>query len=50
LKKRSSVYRCFKKNKINTLPKEIKEKLKKFKEYEPGFLHITPTKKKGGGD
>ena len=40
---RSCVYRCFKKNKINAKPEEEKEKLKKFKEYEPGYLHIDVT-------
>lgn len=40
---RSSIYRCFVRNKINTVPKKEKEKLKKFKEYEPGFLHIDVT-------
>lgn len=37
---RSSVYRCFCQNNINTVPTEEKEKTKKFKEYEPGYLHI----------
>jgi len=37
---RSAVYRCFVHNNINTIPKQEKERLKKFKEYEPGFLHI----------
>jgi hypothetical protein len=32
---RSSVYRCFKRNQINKIPEKQKEKLKKFKEYEP---------------
>ena len=40
---RSSVYRCFVKEKINQLPQEKKDKVKKFKEYEPGFLHIDVT-------
>ena len=40
---RSSVYRCFVKEKINQIPQEKKEKAKKFKEYEPGFLHIDVT-------
>jgi transposase InsO family protein len=38
---RSSVYRCFKKNNLNAVPQ--KEKFKKFKEYEPGFLHVDVT-------
>lgn len=40
---RSSVYRCFVRNEINLVPKKEKEKLKKFKEYEPGYLHIDVT-------
>lgn len=40
---RTSVYRCFKSNNINTVPEKQKEKLKKFKEYEPGYLHIDVT-------
>jgi len=40
---RSSVYRCFKSNSINTVPEKQKEKLKKFKEYEPGYLHVDVT-------
>ena len=40
---RSSVYRCFVRNQINLVPKKKKENLKKFKEYEPGFLHIDVT-------
>ena len=40
---RSSVYRCFVKEKINKIPQEKKETAKKFKEYEPGFLHIDVT-------
>lgn len=38
-----SVYRCFVKEGINNVPVEQKEKAKKFKEYEPGFLHIDVT-------
>lgn len=41
--KRINVYRCFKKNNINKKPAEVKEKLKKFKEYEPGYVHIDVT-------
>ena len=40
---RSSVYRCFVKEKINKIPQEKKETAKTFKEYEPGFLHIDVT-------
>lgn len=40
---RSSVYRVLVKEKINTVPVEKKEKAKKFKEYQPGFLHIDVT-------
>ncbi len=40
---RSSVYRTFHRNQINKVPEKEKEKSKKFKEYEPGFLHIDVT-------
>jgi transposase-like protein len=40
---RSSVYRCFLKNGINVVPVVEKEKAKKFKAYEPGYLHIDVT-------
>jgi len=40
---RSSVYRCFVKNGINTVPIVEKEKAKKFKAYEPGYLHFDLT-------
>jgi transposase-like protein len=40
---RSSVYRLFKRNKINKVPQKEKDKAKKFKEYEPGYLHIDVT-------
>lgn len=40
---RSSVYRYFVKENINQIPQEKKEKAKKFKEYEPGFIHIDVT-------
>jgi len=40
---RSSIYRCFVKENINQIPQEKKEKAKKFKEYEPGFIHIDVT-------
>lgn len=39
----SSVYRCFVAERINTVPKTQKEKAKKFKEYEPGYLHMDVT-------
>lgn len=40
---RVSVYRCFVRNNINTVPQQQKEKAKKFKAYEPGYLHIDVT-------
>jgi len=40
---RSSVYRALVKEKINVVPAEKREKAKKFKEYEPGYLHIDVT-------
>ncbi len=40
---RSSVYRLFCRTAINKVPQKEKEKAKKFKEYEPGFLHIDVT-------
>jgi transposase-like protein len=40
---RSNIYRTLKAFGINTVPVEQKEKAKKFKEYEPGFLHIDVT-------
>jgi transposase-like protein len=40
---RSAVYRTFVREKISTVPKEKREKAKKFKEYQPGFLHIDVT-------
>ena len=43
LTKRSAVYRVFVKESINTKPEEEKDKAKKFKEYEPGYLHIDVT-------
>ena len=39
----SPIYRCFVKENINKIPQEKKEKAKKFKEYEPGYLHIDVT-------
>jgi transposase-like protein len=40
---RSSVYRLFCREGINKVPKKEKEKANKFKEYEPGYLHIDVT-------
>jgi transposase-like protein len=40
---RSAVYRTFKREGINNVPIKEKEKAKKFKEYDPGFLHIDVT-------
>lgn len=40
---RSSVYRCLVNEKINKIPQDKKEVAKKFKEYEPGYLHIDVT-------
>jgi transposase InsO family protein len=40
---RSSVYRTLKNEQINTVPQEKRELAKKFKEYEPGFIHIDVT-------
>jgi len=40
---RSSVYRCFVQENINKIPQEKKDIAKKFKEYEPGFIHIDVT-------
>lgn len=40
---RSSVYRCLLKNDINKIPLVEKEKAKKFKAYEPGYLHFDVT-------
>lgn len=41
--KRSAVYRTFVKNGLNKKPEAEREKAKKFKEYEPGYLHIDVT-------
>jgi transposase-like protein len=41
--KRSAVYRTFVRNNINKVPQEEKQKAHKFKEYEPGYLHIDVT-------
>lgn len=40
---RSSVYRVFVAENINQVPQEKRDKAKKFKEYEPGYLHIDVT-------
>lgn len=40
---RSSIYRLFVKENINTVPEEKKDKAKKFKEYQPGYLHVDVT-------
>ncbi len=40
---RSSLYRTFCRNDVNKVPKQKREKAKKFKEYEPGYLHIDVT-------
>lgn len=40
---RSSVHRLFKRKGINRVPLEKREKAKKFKEYQPGYLHIDVT-------
>lgn len=40
---RSAVYRYFVHEKINKVPEKEKDKAKKFKEYEPGYLHIDVT-------
>jgi len=40
---RSNVYRTLKAFDINRVPQEQKAKAKKFKEYEPGYLHIDVT-------
>jgi transposase InsO family protein len=40
---RSSVYRCLVKNGLNKVPEEQKDKAKKFKAYQPGYLHMDVT-------
>lgn len=40
---RSAVYRTFVRDQVNTVPEKEKEKAKKFKEYDPGYLHIDVT-------
>jgi transposase InsO family protein len=41
--KRSAVYRTLVRNNINTVPEQEREKMHKFKEYEPGYLHMDVT-------
>ena len=40
---RSAIYRTFVREGVNKVPKKEKEKAKKFKEYDPGYLHIDVT-------
>lgn len=40
---RSAVYRTFVREGVNKVPEKEKEKAKKFKEYDPGYLHIDVT-------
>lgn len=40
---RSAIYRTFVREGVNRVPEKEKEKAKKFKEYDPGFLHIDVT-------
>jgi transposase-like protein len=40
---RSAVYRTFVREQVNQVPVKEKEKSKKFKEYDPGYLHIDVT-------
>lgn len=40
---RSSVYRCLVKNLLNKVPQEHRDKAKKFKAYQPGYLHVDVT-------
>lgn len=40
---RSAVYRVFVREGINKVPQKEKDKAKKFKEYEPGYLHMDVT-------
>lgn len=40
---RSSIYRAFRRENIHQVPQEKKEIAKKFKEYEPGYLHMDVT-------
>ena len=40
---RSAIYRTFVREGVNKVPEKEKEKAKKFKEYDPGYLHIDVT-------
>jgi transposase-like protein len=40
---RSAVYRCLLRENLNKVPSEVREKAKKFKEYDPGYLHVDVT-------
>ena len=40
---RSNIYRTCRQNNIHKIPEEKKREAKKFKEYQPGFLHIDVT-------
>jgi transposase InsO family protein len=40
---RSAVYRTFVREGVNKVPQKEKDKAKKFKEYDPGYLHIDVT-------
>jgi hypothetical protein len=40
---RSAIYRTFVREGVNKVPEKEKEKAKKFKEYDPGVLHIDVT-------
>ncbi len=40
---RSSISRCFVKAGVNKVPAKQREKAKKFKEYDPGYLHMDVT-------
>jgi len=40
---RSAVYRCLVRENLSKVPKEKREGSKKFKEYDPGYLHIDVT-------
>ena len=40
---RNAVYRCLVRENLNKVPKEVREKAKKFKEYDPEYLHIDVT-------
>lgn len=40
---RSAIYRTFVREGVNRVPQKQKDKAKKFKEYDPGYLHIDVT-------